>query len=147
MQTYRWYRSHLVTAIASCAIGLLFAACSSAEHEVEAISYSCAAPPADLDGCAVDSDCTTVAIGCYCGAQPVNGVARKYSATARSCEDSAASACALGCATEPGMLTQDGGKASTGTNLAARCDRASHLCKSYVPPPGGGSGDPSNGGW
>lgn len=110
-------------------------------------SYVCASPPADLAGCAVDGDCTTVAIGCYCGAQPVNGVARKYAPTARSCEDTAASTCALGCATQPKLVVQDGAMADPGTLLAAHCDRsgATPTCKSYIAPPGGGS-DPG-GGW
>jgi hypothetical protein len=113
------------------------------------VSYSCAAPPTDLAGCSVDADCTTVALGCYCGAQPVNGVARKYATTAQGCEQTATTMCALGCATQPGMMTQDGTKVAVGTVLAARCDHsgATGVCKSFVPPPGSGSGDPPPSGW
>jgi hypothetical protein len=78
----------------------------------------------------------------------VNGVARKYAQTAHGCEETAATTCALGCATQPGLMTQDGAKADLGTVLAARCDHttATSFCKSYVPAPGG-SGDPNPGGW
>lgn len=140
---------HVVTRIVACAIGLLLGSCSSSTPDVVTVSYSCVSPPADLAGCTVDADCTTVAMGCYCGAQPVNGVARKYATTARSCEDTAASTCALGCATQPKLLAQDGSMVSPDTVLAARCDHsgATAVCKSYVPPDGGGSGDPGSGGW
>ena len=113
------------------------------------MSYSCVAPPADLAGCSVDADCATVAMGCYCGAQPVNGVARKYSMTAQACQDTAASTCSMGCATEAKMLVQDGTKADAGVKLGARCDHsgATGVCMSYVPPTGGGSGDPTPTGW
>ena len=134
---------------AACAIGFLLGACSASPPEAMNISYSCSAPPGDLNGCTVNSDCTTVAIGCYCGAQPVNGVARKYSATARTCEQTAASTCALGCATQPKLVTQDGTQYDLGTTLGAYCDHsgATSVCKSYLPPAGGGSsGDPGSGG-
>ena len=148
MSTHTSSRPRVVASLVSCAIGLLLCACSTSPQEVMAVSYSCATPPADLAGCSVDSDCTTVALGCHCGAQPVNGVARKYAQTAHGCEETAATTCALGCATQPGLMTQDGGKADLGTVLAARCDHttATSFCKSYVPAPGG-SGDPNPGGW
>jgi hypothetical protein len=148
MYTRTSYRPRVVTPIVSCAIGLLLWSCSSAPHDATAVSYSCAAPPVDLAGCAVDSDCATVALGCYCGAQPVNGVAHKYAPTAQACEDTAASMCALGCATQPQLVVQDGTRVDLGTTLAAHCDHsgATGVCKSYVPP-GGGSGDPMPGGW
>jgi hypothetical protein len=113
------------------------------------MSYSCAAPPADLAACSADADCTTVALGCYCGTQPVNGVARRYAPTAQACEEQAASACALGCATQLKLLVQDGTQVEPGTIIAARCDHsgATGVCKSYVPTGGSGSGDPMPGGW
>ena len=125
----------------TCAIGLLLWACSSSPPQSETLSYSCQAPPADLAGCASDADCATVVVGCYCGAQPVNGVAHKYAATAQACEDSAASTCALGCATQTGMVAQDGSKVDVAATIAAHCDRSSGTgtCKSYVPSaPSGG---------
>jgi hypothetical protein len=133
----------------ACALGLLLWSCSTTgPQEQAAMSYSCAAPPADLAGCSVDTDCAIVAQGCYCGAQPVNGVASKYATTAQSCEQTAASMCALGCATQAGMVTQDGTQAAPGTRLAARCDLSTGtgVCKSFVPP-AGGSGDPTPTGW
>jgi hypothetical protein len=132
--------------VLACAVGLLLWTCSSEPQQEEMLSYACQAPPAALAACSVDADCATVTIGCYCGTQPVNGVARKYSATAQSCEDTAATTCALGCATDMGLMTQDGNKAAAGTLLAARCDHATGTgtCKSYVPPPSG-PGEPTTG--
>ena len=95
--------------------------------------------------CVIDTDCATVAIGCYCGAQPVNGVARRYARTAQSCEDTAASTCALGCASELGMAAQDGNKVDAGGTVAVRCERSGGTfgtCRSYVP--ASGTGDPSS---
>lgn len=113
------------------------------------MSYSCSSPPADLAGCSVDADCATVALGCYCGQQPVNGVARKYAATAATCEETAATKCALGCANQLGEVAQDGASPGTGTVLAVHCDHSAAVgvCKSYVGPSGGGSGGPMTGGW
>jgi hypothetical protein len=113
------------------------------------MSYACASPPADLAGCSVDADCITVAIGCYCGAQPVNGVALKYAATARSCETTAASTCARGCATQAKVVLQDGTLVDPTTVIGAFCDHsdATSVCKSKIAPAGGGSGDPGSGGW
>lgn len=111
-------------------------------------SYICSTPPSDLAACSVDADCATVAISCYCGAQPVNGVADKYATTAQTCEDTAASTCALGCATELGMVAQDGNKAGAGATIAARCDHSAATtgtCKSYVPTAATGPGDPPTG--
>jgi hypothetical protein len=143
-------RPHLVALVVACAIGFPLGSCSTSTPDPISVSYSCASPPADLAGCGVDSDCTTVAIGCYCGAQPVNGVARKYATTAQSCETTAASSCALGCATQPKQVTQDGTLVGLDTVLGAHCDRsgATSVCKSYIPPAGGGSsGAPGSGGW
>jgi hypothetical protein len=151
MQTRISYRRGVVMPIVqACALGFLFWACSSSSsQDAVVLSYSCATPPADLATCSVDADCATFAVGCYCGMQPVNGVASKYAATAQSCEETAAGACALGCANQPGMVAQDGTKAVVGTRLAAHCDHsgATAICKSFVPPAGGGSGDPTPGGW
>jgi hypothetical protein len=140
----------VVTPIVACALGLLLWSCSSTPQDATAVSYSCGAPPTDFAGCSVDADCATVALGCYCGVQPVNGVARKHATTAQACEETAASMCPLGCPNQPGMVAQDGTKAGVGTILAAHCDHsgATGICKSFVPPPGGsGSGDPTPGGW
>jgi hypothetical protein len=136
----------------ACALGLLLWSCSASPQDATAMSYSCAAPPADLVACSVDTDCATIAVGCFCGAQPVNGVARRYATTAQTCEETAASTCALGCANQPGMVAQDGTMADASTAFAAHCDHsaATGVCKSFTPsvaPPGGGSGEPMPGGW
>ncbi|HEY6178662.1 MAG TPA: hypothetical protein VIX73_29630 [Kofleriaceae bacterium] len=146
-QRRSWLR--VVTLIATSAIGFALGSCSASPPEVMNVSYVCASPPADLAGCAIDGDCTTVAIGCYCGPQPVNGVARKYAVTARGCEDTAASTCALGCATQAKLIAQDGTMVNPGTFVAAFCDHsgAAPVCKSRIAPEGGGSGDPGSGGW
>jgi hypothetical protein len=129
--------------IPACAVGLLLWACTSAPQQEAALTYSCNAPPSNLVACSVDSECATMTVGCYCGAQPVNGVARKYAGTAQSCEDVAGSTCALGCANEPGLMVQDGSKVDVGTTVAARCDHSAGTgtCKSYVPSTPSGPGD------
>jgi len=146
------YRTRVIAPIVrACALGLLLWSCTSSPQEQMSPSYSCAPspPPADFAGCTVDADCTTVARGCYCGAQPVNGVARKYAATAQACEQTAAMTCTRGCANQPGMVTDDGTMVDAGTILAARCDLSgpTGVCKSFVPPPGSGSGEPPPTGW
>ena len=111
-------------------------------------SYSCTTPPSDLATCSTNADCATVAVGCYCGAQPVNGVAHRYATTAKGCEETAATTCALSCPNEPGLVTQDGLKAAAGARVAARCDHtsgATGICKSYVPSTPTGPDDPPSG--
>jgi len=117
------------------AVALLLWACSSAPQQDGMSTYSCKAPPADLVACSIDADCAPVVLGCYCGAQPVVGTARRYATTAQICEDAAASMCALGCANEPGQLAQDGNKPDVGTRIAVRCDQSGGTpgtCKTYV---------------
>jgi len=99
------------------------------------LSYSCGTLPSDLTTCSIDADCATVRVGCYCGPQPVNGVAHRYASAAQTCENTAASACALGCVNGPGMVTQDGTQVDVVTKIAGRCDHsgATGICKSYVP--------------
>lgn len=98
--------------------------------------YDCKAPPPDVAACVTTDDCTTVTIGCYCGAQPVNGVARRFAASGQACQDTAASTCALGCATELGMQAQDGQKVTNASMIAVRCEQqgsAAGTCQTYVP--------------
>jgi hypothetical protein len=139
----------MVTSMAhACAAGLLLWACSSAPQQDETSSYACQAPPSDLVTCSIDADCATVAIGCYCDTQPVIGVARRYATTAQTCEDAAASSCALGCANQPGVVAQDGTKADSAATIAARCDHSTSMtgiCRSYVPSVPSGPGDPPSG--
>jgi hypothetical protein len=115
------------------AVALVLAGCSSTPGA--GATYVCKAPPSDLTACATDADCATVEVGCYCGPQPVHGVAVKYAQAAQSCEDTAASACALGCPNELALQTQDGKKAALGTPVAVRCDHsgARGTCTSYLP--------------
>lgn len=96
-------------------------------------SYNCKAPPPDLATCSTDADCTTVAVGCHCGAQPVNGVARMYATAAQSCETAASNTCALGCPTEPRRVAQDGKKADIDATIPVRCDSSIATCKTYLP--------------
>lgn len=119
--------------IRTVALGLLLWGCSCTSG-IDA-AYNCKAPPSDLAACTTDADCATVEIGCYCGLRPVNGVAVKYARAAQSCEDAAASACALGCANGPGLMAQDGKQAAPGTPVAVRCtlSGASGTCTSYLP--------------
>jgi hypothetical protein len=119
--------------IHACAAGLLLWACNSAPQRD--VTYSCDTPPSDLAACSSDADCAMVAIGCYCGAQPMNGVAHKYATTAQTCEDAAATACTLGCASETGQVAQDGNKPDATTRIVVRCDHSAGTtatCKSYV---------------
>lgn len=153
MQSQASLRFRVVTLmIPACAIALLLCACTASPQQDGTSSYSCMTPPSDLATCLTDTDCAMVTVGCYCGSQPVNGVARKYAKTAQSCEDSAATTCALGCATTSGMITQDGTTVAAGATIGARCERptsAIGTCKTYVPSmsPGSGSGDPPPTGW
>lgn len=116
-------------------IACLLGACGSSLEGDVAPPGDCPALPANTAACAVDADCATVAIGCFCGAQPVNGVAVDYATEAQACEDAAANKCFRGCLTEFQALAQDGKKADR-TTIAVRCDHASGAtgtCKSYVP--------------
>jgi hypothetical protein len=119
--------------IGTLAIGILLGACS-ATPGAEA-TYVCKSPPTDLAACATDADCATVEVGCYCGPQPVNGVAVRYARAAQSCEDTAMTTCYLGCLNEFALRTQDDRKAPLGTPVAVRCSRsgATGACTSYLP--------------
>ena len=72
--------------------------------------------------CATVSDCTTVARGCYCGAQPVIGIAKSSSSLAQACESKAASQCGLGCANFPGEVAEDGANNVDGGTITVLCD-------------------------
>jgi hypothetical protein len=102
-------------------------------------NYACNAPPQDLTTCTRDSDCATVAVGCYCGLQPVIGVAVTYAATAATCQAAAADACTLGCTTMPGQSAQDGNPIPQGQTASVRCDLqgamtgTTGICTTFVP--------------
>jgi hypothetical protein len=74
--------------------------------------------------CATVADCTTVAVGCYCGAQPVIGIAKSISALATACEAESAKTCARGCANSPGQVAEDGQNADDGGTIVVKCDMA-----------------------
>jgi hypothetical protein len=118
-------------------MSVLVAACTtSGSGGGDAAGYNCKAPPADLASCATDADCSAVASGCFCGAQPVNGVAVSHAATAQTCEAASAAACALGCANAPGFRAQDGKHADASAMILVRCDKptsAAGTCTTYVP--------------
>ena len=72
--------------------------------------------------CATVSDCTTVARGCYCGAQPIVGVAKSAAAAAQACESQAGAMCALCCANFPGRTAEDGKNDVDGGTVQVLCD-------------------------
>jgi hypothetical protein len=73
--------------------------------------------------CATAADCLMVARGCYCGAQPIIGVAKSAQMAAQACESEAQTKCALGCANAPGHVGEDGqNDEGTGRNLEVLCD-------------------------
>lgn len=75
-----------------------------------------------VKACATASDCTTIAKGCYCGAQPVIGISRTAASAATACEMNAASHCALGCANFPGRVAEDGMNDVDGGAIQVQCD-------------------------
>lgn len=72
--------------------------------------------------CNTASDCTTIAKGCYCGAQPVIGIAKTSAAAAQACEANAGSHCGLGCANFPGRVAEDGNNDADGGAIEVLCD-------------------------
>jgi hypothetical protein len=72
--------------------------------------------------CQSANECTTVARGCYCGAQPVIGIAKTFATAAQACETTAASKCALGCANMPGQTAEDGKNDIDGGTIEVLCD-------------------------
>lgn len=72
--------------------------------------------------CNTPNDCTTVARGCYCGQQPVIGVAKSASLAAAACEKQAGDDCALGCANFPGQVAEDGQSADDGGTIQVTCN-------------------------
>ena len=75
-----------------------------------------------VKACATVADCTTVARGCHCGAQPVIGIAKSSASAAQACEAQAASQCALGCANLPGQVAEDGASDVDGGTITVKCD-------------------------
>ena len=96
-------------------------------------AYACAMRPPDFDSCLTTADCDKVALGCYCGGQPVIGVATKYFATASACFDYDMAHCDLGCANQPGLMAQDQKATSSFDAIAVRCDAALRACRTYIP--------------
>jgi hypothetical protein len=103
----------------------------SAATDSASSSYDCNAPPSDLASCSTAGECGFVARGCYCGQQPVTGVARRYLMSGMACETAAASSCALGCAVQPGQKADDGNTIPDGTSPSVACD--SGMCRTHVP--------------
>jgi len=130
------YNAGMTCLLRVCALAVVLGACgATVEETTTAGPYSCKSLPAKATACAVDADCATVTVGCYCGPQPVNGVASGYAKDVQACEDDAASKCALGCLVEFQMIAQDGKKFDRGGAVGVRCDHtaATGTCKSYVP--------------
>lgn len=80
--------------------------------------------------CGTAADCTTVARGCYCGAQPVIGIAKSAAAAAQACEAKAGRDCALGCANFPGQVAEDGQNNVDGGTIDVACD--GNQCKTFL---------------
>jgi hypothetical protein len=59
--------------------------------------------------------------GCYCGQQPVIGVAKSAGAAAAACEKQAGENCGLGCANFPGQVAEDGKSPDDGGTLEVAC--------------------------
>ena len=98
-------------------------------------TYTCSAPPVDVAACIADGDCRPVLRQCYCGQQPVDGVAVTYSEAANGCEAMAGATCTLGCATFEGYTAQDGQSTNDATRIKVRCEgalEAPGVCKTYV---------------
>lgn len=116
-------------------VALALSACQSSPSShapaPDALLYACDKEPADLAACTTTADCTTIALRCYCGAQPVDGVALRYASTAYACQDQIGPSCGLGCANEPGQVAQDGTMVPDGGVIDVRCDLGT--CKTYVP--------------
>ena len=116
---------------------LALAAChgGTTPPAIDSASFACTRRPADFAACTTNADCTWVAQGCYCGAQPVVGVAVRYATSADACEVEAAQMCALGCANEPGAVAQDGTHVSDINTISVRCDldSAGGTCTTFVP--------------
>ncbi|MEO8798929.1 MAG: hypothetical protein ABI551_13660 [Polyangiaceae bacterium] len=104
--------------------------CSSGVGQSAGVSPAFAA-------CAQASDCRLVALGCYCGNQPIMGVAASYESAAASCEATHASSCALGCSTGLDVVAQDGKTAKALADVSVKCtpppDGGASICQSYVP--------------
>ena len=75
-----------------------------------------------LKTCNSVADCTTIARQCYCGSQPIIGIAKSALATANACEQMAGSQCALGCANFPGHQAEDGASDEDGGTIDVLCD-------------------------
>ena len=72
--------------------------------------------------CKTVADCAALRRGCYCGAQPIIGIATSALAAAQACETQAASMCALGCANSPGGVAEDGKNNADGGTIQVMCD-------------------------
>ncbi|MFO0669447.1 MAG: hypothetical protein U0235_07465 [Polyangiaceae bacterium] len=86
--------------------------------------------------CNSESECALVDLGCYCGGQPVVGVAKSFEAEAAACEATHAKTCALGCPVMDGFSTQDGKTPASRGVIKVRCvsrDGGPKRCESYVP--------------
>jgi len=83
--------------------------------------------------CLTADDCLMVALGCYCGAQPIIGVAKSAQPAAQACETDAGATCTRGCANAPGHVAEDGqNDEGTGRNLEVLCDAG--MCHTVLGP-------------
>ena len=135
----RHRRGILLTSVGVVSVFCVVVACGSdgSSHEqVDAPTggpNTCNEVPAEIAPCSSDSDCTTYVDGCYCGAQPMNGVNVTHASAVSACEAGAAEHCALGCANFPGFIAEDGAMVDSAAMVAVHCEPATSLCKTYVP--------------
>lgn len=79
--------------------------------------------PVSAAACGADDECTSIARGCYCGDQPVEGVNRRYAEAAGVCEARSRMLCAVGCAMSLNQRTEDGRTVADGGVIDVRCVR------------------------
>ncbi len=72
--------------------------------------------------CASVADCAMIARGCFCGAQPIIGIAKEFVAAAEACETKVGKSCPLGCANFPGHVAEDGKNDIDGGSIKVLCD-------------------------
>lgn len=91
---------------------------------------ACAVGDPAWKACGTADDCAWVALGCYCGVQPVVGVAKTVAEQAAACEQAAAQDCMLGCPNAPGHQAEDGHEDVDGGAIAVRCNGG--LCTTVI---------------
>jgi hypothetical protein len=107
--------------------GVTDGCCTPCSDADAGVLMGCPAACPTYDGvnkaCGTAADCATIARGCYCGAQPVIGIAKQVQAKAMACEADAMAHCALGCPNMPGQQAEDGQNNQDGGAITVLCDQ------------------------